>query len=90
LDVPSKGGHPFFCLFIKDMKTLDLHGVYHYEVERLVVNFIFLNELPLKIITGDSTRMKQLVFSLLEEYEFLYVPESNINFGAYIVRDKRK
>jgi len=88
--MPSLWGHPFFLSIYSDMKTLDLHGFYHYQIERIVVNFIFLNDLPLKIITGDSTKMKQIVFELLDEYDFLYVPESNINFGAYIVRDKRK
>ena len=83
-------GASFFLSIYSDMETLDLHGFYHYEVERIVVNFIFLNDLPLKIITGNSIKMKQIVFELLDEYGFLYFPESNINFGAYIVRDKRK
>ena len=34
------------------MKVLDLHKVRHEEVERLLENFILLNEPPLKVITG--------------------------------------
>ena len=40
------------------MKVLDLHGVRHEEVERLLENFILLNEPPLKVITGNSTYMQ--------------------------------
>ena len=39
------------------MKTLDLHGVRHEDVERLLENFILLNEPPLKVITGNSDHM---------------------------------
>ena len=44
------------------MKTLDLHGVKHHEVDRLVENFILLNseECPIKIITGKSIKMNNL------------------------------
>ena len=35
-------------------KTLDLHGVKHEDVDRLVENFVLLNEVPMKIITGNS------------------------------------
>jgi DNA-nicking Smr family endonuclease len=47
------------------MKELDLHGVVHEEVERLVENFILLNQddVPLRIVTGKSSRMSQLVMS---------------------------
>ena len=43
------------------IKTLDLHGVRHDDVERLVENFVLLNEPPLKIITGNSDRMSNIV-----------------------------
>ena len=38
------------------MKKLDLHGVRHSEVDRLVENFVLLNNPPLEIITGHSDR----------------------------------
>ena len=40
---------------------LDLHGVRHDEVERLVENFVLLNEPPLEIITGNSDMMMRIV-----------------------------
>ena len=43
------------------MKVLDLHGVRHEEVERLLENFILLNEPPLKVVTGNSTYMQDKV-----------------------------
>jgi len=39
------------------MKTLDLHGIKHEEVERLLENFILLNNPPLTVITGNSEYM---------------------------------
>jgi hypothetical protein len=45
------------------MNRLDLHGVRHGDVDRLVENFILLNqtEVPLTIICGNSDRMIKLV-----------------------------
>ena len=40
------------------MEELDLHGVRHEEVERLLENFILLNNPPLKVITGNSNYMQ--------------------------------
>jgi hypothetical protein len=41
---------------------LDLHGVRHSDVDRLVENFIYLNqnEIPLTIICGNSNIMIKL------------------------------
>ena len=44
---------------------LDLHGVRHQEVERLVENFVLLNEPPLTIITGNSYIMQKIVMDTL-------------------------
>jgi len=49
------------------IKTLDLHGVRHDDVERLVENFVLLNDPPLKIITGNSDRMSNIVIVKLSE-----------------------
>lgn len=47
---------------------LDLHGVKHQDVERLVENFILTNQdsFPLKIICGNSVKMVQLVNSAID------------------------
>ena len=50
-------------------KTLDLHGVRHIDVERLVENFVLLNEPPLTIVTGNSDRMRQIVINCLVTHE---------------------
>jgi len=50
------------------MKRLDLHGVTHPEVDRLVENFVLLNKPPLEIICGNSGRMVRLVVDVLERH----------------------
>ena len=49
--------------------TLDLHRVRHEEVDRLVENFILLNEPPMRIITGNSDKMRKLVGNVLERHD---------------------
>ena len=50
------------------MKKLDLHGVRHSEVDRLVENFVLLNNPPLEIVTGHSDKMPQLVRAVLDRH----------------------
>lgn len=47
--------------------TLDLHGVRHHEVELMVENFILMNQnqIPLTIICGNSQRMIDLVYNVI-------------------------
>ena len=70
------------------MKVLDLHGVEHLDVETKVTNFVLMSEPPLKIITGDSGTMREIVFHILDEHGFEYHPEHYTNYGAFIIRDK--
>ena len=51
------------------IKQLDLHGVKHEDVDRLVENFVLLNKPPLKIITGNSDRMPVLVRNVLDRHD---------------------
>ena len=51
---------------------LDLHGVKHKDVDRLVENFILLNNPPLTIITGNSEEMTRLVINVLERHDMNY------------------
>lgn len=50
--------------------TLDLHGVRHHAVDRMVENFIFMNQkiLPLRIICGNSQVMIDLVFAVIKRH----------------------
>jgi hypothetical protein len=67
------------------MNELDLHGVRHHEVDRLVENFILLNQnsLPLTIICGNSQKMVDLTLSVTRRLDCdIYEPR----FGIIIVR----
>ena len=64
---------------------LDLHGIRHADVDRLVENFLLLNQeqAPLEIICGNSQKMIDLVLGVIlrlkcESYEQLQ--------GAIMVR----
>jgi len=62
------------------IKELDLHGIFHRDVRDTVENFVLLNsnELPLRIITGDSMRMRNLTINILNKHNFTYdIPSHN-------------
>ena len=50
-------------------KKLDLHGVRHHEVDRLVENFVLLNEPPLIILCGNSDKMPKLIEDVLHRHD---------------------
>ena len=54
------------------INQLDLHGIRHSDVDRVVENFILLNESPMRIITGNSDRMKELVVRVLNRHDIEY------------------
>tara|TARA_Y100000593_G_C4176928_1_gene269978 strand:+ start:98 stop:298 length:201 start_codon:yes stop_codon:yes gene_type:complete len=49
-------------------KKLDLHGIRHDDVDRIVENFVLLNNPPLEIITGHSDKMPELVIEVLNRH----------------------
>ena len=65
------------------MKTLDLHGVRHEDVERLLENFILLNEAPLQVITGNSTYMQSKLVIFCSKHKIAY--ERWANWGEYTI-----
>ena len=65
------------------MKTLDLHGIRHEEVERLLENFILLNNPPLHIITGNSDYMRAKVEAFCNNHKINY--ERWANWGEYTI-----
>ena len=65
------------------MKTLDLHGIRHEEVERLLENFILLNNPPLKVITGNSTYMQSKLESVCIKHNVSN--ERWANWGEYTI-----
>ena len=54
------------------MNKLDLHGIRHTEVDRIVENFVLLNSTPMRIITGNSDRMIELVIQVLDRHNISY------------------
>tara|TARA_Y100000593_G_C4115954_1_gene240268 strand:- start:233 stop:433 length:201 start_codon:yes stop_codon:yes gene_type:complete len=54
------------------INKLDLHGIRHKEVDRLVENFVLLNNTPMRIITGNSHRMRDLVIKVLDRHNIKY------------------
>ena len=68
------------------MITLDLHGVSHSDAENLVLNFILVNDLPLKIITGRSQEMRDIVSSICLMHDVSWDYENSYNFGALIIK----
>tara|TARA_B100001250_G_C19718658_1_gene752764 strand:+ start:810 stop:1043 length:234 start_codon:yes stop_codon:yes gene_type:complete len=62
---------------------LDLHGIQHRDVKSLVEDFVLKNQksLPLKIITGNSEKMKFLVIDVLNIHGFQYSDGDYYNRG---------
>lgn len=52
---------------------LDLHGVKHADVEVAVEDFVLLRNPPIKIVTGNSTAMKNLVKKALDKHNYKYL-----------------
>ena len=69
------------------MKALDLHGVRHYDVENRC--HLFINDnwgKEMKIITGNSFMMKQIVLNILKFYKLDFKLDNPYNLGYLIVR----
>ena len=62
---------------------LDLHGIKHDSVSDLVEDFILKNQenFPLKIITGNSDKMKKIVINILKTHDFKYSDGDYYNRG---------
>ena len=54
------------------MKQIDLHRGRHEEVKILIEDYILQKSLPVRIITGHSSRMREIVVSTLIEHGFEY------------------
>ena len=64
----------------KQTRTLDLHGVKHSEVEKILEDFYFWkgkNDDKSFIITGDSIDMKKIVLKFLDVNNFSYLTPTN-------------
>ena len=70
------------------LNSLDLHGIKHHEVDLLVENFVYLNQedMPLKIICGNSHKMISLAKVVLDRIDCEYEEGMGNNYGLIIVR----
>jgi len=70
------------------LNSLDLHGIRHHEVDLLVENFVYLNQedMPLRIICGNSHKMISLVKVVLERIDCEYEEGMGNNYGLIIIR----
>ena len=50
---------------------IDLHGIRHRDVDRLVENFVLLNQekAPLEIVCGNSQKMIDLVLEVIRRLD---------------------
>ena len=71
-------------------RILDLHGVSHSHAADQIRDFLNFIELPCKVVTGKSEKMKKILHELVEEYGWLCREESAHNSGAIIIFDSEK
>ena len=68
---------------------IDLHGKTHETVKEHLANWLIVQynrgNLPIKIITGNSEKMKKIVYGICEEYNFV-VGESLTSNGELVIR----
>ncbi len=65
------------------MMTLDLHGVKYEEVPRICHAFVNSNwGAKLKIITGNSDELKQLVISVIRQYDLEFFTDNSFYCGS--------
>ena len=60
---------------------IDLHGSLYDDIENLLDNHFFYNIPPFKIITGNSSKMKNNVLKYLDEMDLKYMSGDMCNQG---------
>ena len=69
------------------MKTLDLHGLKHFEVDDACHAFINKNwGQEMRIITGNSAHMKNIVCEVLIFYKLNFTLDNLYNMGYITVK----
>ena len=65
------------------IQPLDLHGVKHADAIKIVEDYVlqYQQECPLKIITGNSDKMKKIVINVVKSYGFNYLDGDFYNRG---------
>ena len=72
------------------MTEIDLHGYTHDDAKQNLENELILqynnNNFPILIITGNSTKMKSLVYDLGKELNFTVTTPLDNNIGTLVVK----
>ena len=62
-------------------KDIDLHGKFYEDVELALEDHFYNNTPPFKIITGNSSKMKNKVLSYLNDHDHKYMSGNLYNQG---------
>jgi len=70
------------------MPTLDLHGIRHEGVAQRIHSFVYNNELPVRIVTGKSEKMREIVVDTVGLLGYHSHYERLINKGCLIITEQ--
>ena len=62
-------------------KDIDLHGKFYSDIELALEDHFYNNIPPFKIITGNSSKMKERVLSYLNDQGYKYMSGNLYNQG---------
>ena len=62
-------------------KDIDLHGKFYDDIELALEDHFYNNIPPFKIITGNSSKMKERVLSYLNDQNYKYMSGNLYNQG---------
>lgn len=72
------------------MNEIDLHGYTYDDAKHYLKNELILkynnNNFPILIVTGNSTKMKSIVYEVSKELNFTVTPPLDNNIGALVVK----
>ncbi|MDG2342445.1 MAG: hypothetical protein P8L24_05215 [Cytophagales bacterium] len=66
---------------MKKSNSIDLHGRYYDDVDISLEKHFYDNEPPFKIITGNSSKMKEKVLNYLDNNNHKYMSGNMYNQG---------
>jgi len=69
------------------LQILDLHNIRHSAAVEKISCFLNWAELPCRIITGNSKKMKQITEEVVKKYGYSCYNESAYNSGSLLVVD---
>jgi len=68
------------------MPELDLHNVKHEDAAQEIYHFLFIHQAPVKIITGQSYKMRGIVFKCLKELDMTFHYDKWLNLGCLVIQ----